>query len=174
MKGRRNNGYFVLGFCALAGLLLLCGCESARKEPERQRTAIGRSDDVIVSTNASASRRASPQRLSTPRRISELSSQPPLQDYDRALVDAIEQRWNDILDQRSFPLTTGVVVVEFTLAFHGKVSNVSVVKSTVNDQLAFICKMAIRDSAPFPPWPADMRRQVGDKRVIKFTFNYLK
>jgi outer membrane biosynthesis protein TonB len=93
--------------------------------------------------------------------------------YDAALIDAIDQRWNDLLDSRQFALDrTGKVVVEFTLNYDGRVTNVEIVETTVGDTLAYVCRLAITDPAPFPKWSMDMRRQFGDTRPIRFTFNY--
>lgn len=175
MKPRRTDGQYVLGICALFGVLLLAGCVSSRKEADHEWASIPRSADAVVSTNSDTVRRASPPAISQQRlNLSERVPQSSFSDYDRAVIDSVEQRWNDLLDKGAFPLKNGLVVVEFTLSFNGTVSNVAVAKSTVNKQLSFVCTRAILDAAPFPPWPAPMRRQIGDKRVIKFTFNYLK
>jgi outer membrane biosynthesis protein TonB len=94
--------------------------------------------------------------------------------YDQALIDAIQQRWNDLLDSRQFALDrTGKVVVEFTLHHDGRVSDVNIVDSTVGDTLAYVCRLAITDPAPYMAWPSDMRLQIGDSRRITFTFSYI-
>jgi TonB family protein len=93
--------------------------------------------------------------------------------YDLALIDAIQQRWNDLLDSRQFALDrTGKVVVQFTLNYDGRVSDVEIVESTVGDTLAYVCRLAITDPSPFPKFSTDMRRQFGDTRPVRFTFNY--
>ena len=97
----------------------------------------------------------------------------PFGAYDQALVDAIQQRWSDLLDSRQFALDrTGRVVVEFTLNYDGRVSDVEIVETTVGDTLAYVCRLAITDPAPYPKWSSDMRRQFGDTRPVRFTFNY--
>jgi outer membrane biosynthesis protein TonB len=98
----------------------------------------------------------------------------PFGAYDQALIDAIQQRWNDLLDQRQFALDrTGKVVVEFTLNYDGRVSDVNIVETTVGDTLAYVCRLAITDPAPFPKFSMDMRRQLGDTRHVTFTFGYI-
>jgi len=94
--------------------------------------------------------------------------------YDQAMIDAIQQRWDDLLDSRQFALDrTGKVVIEFTLHPDGRVSDVERVSTSVGDTLAYVCQLAITDPAPYAPWPRDMRLQMKDERRITFTFNYL-
>ena len=94
--------------------------------------------------------------------------------YDAALIDAIQQRRDYLLDSRQFALDrTGKVVVEFTLHYDGRVSDVNIAETTVGDTLAYVCRLAITDPAPYLAWPSDMRRQLGDTHRVKFTFNYL-
>jgi len=93
--------------------------------------------------------------------------------YDQALIDAIQQRWTDLLDSRQFALDrTGRVVVQFTLNYDGRVSDVEIAETTVGDTLAYVCRLAITDPAPYPKWSSEMRRQFGDTRPVRFTFNY--
>ena len=98
----------------------------------------------------------------------------PFGAYDQALVDAIQQRWNDLLDSRQFALDrTGKVVIRFRLNYDGRVSDVEVVQTTVGDTLAYVCRLAITDPAPYLKWPSDMRHEYGNSRDVQFTFNYL-
>jgi hypothetical protein len=49
----------------------------------------------------------------------------------------------------------------------------TLMQNTVDLTLALLCESAIRDSAPFAAWPADMRRMIGaDFREVTFTFFY--
>jgi outer membrane biosynthesis protein TonB len=94
--------------------------------------------------------------------------------YDQAMIDAIQQRWDDLLDSRQFALDrTGKVVIEFTLHPDGRVSDVNIANTTVGDTLAYVCRLAITDPAPYLAWPSDMRLQIGDSRRITFTFSYI-
>lgn len=98
----------------------------------------------------------------------------PFGAYDQAMIDAIQQRWDSLLDSRQFALDrTGKVVVEFTLHPDGRVSDVNIVSTTVGDTLAYICRLAITDPAPYMAWPTDMRLQIGEERHITFTFSYI-
>jgi hypothetical protein len=94
--------------------------------------------------------------------------------YDQALVDAIQQRWDFLLDSRQFALDrSGIVVIGFTLHYDGRVTDVQIDQTTVGDTLAYVCRLAITDPAPYMTWPSDMRLQIGDSRQIKFTFSYI-
>jgi hypothetical protein len=169
MKRRRINGKIVVGFCALLTCLcLLGGCETSSQLPARDWTPIGHSGSQTDSKKT-PSRRASPQALS---RQPILTAPSPRADYDLALVAAVEKRWLDILAHGSITFTRGVTVLRFTLTPSGNVSDIQVVTNTANEQAAAVCRKAILDPAPYPPWPNDMRRKLGDTRVINITFNY--
>lgn len=94
--------------------------------------------------------------------------------YDQALIDAITKRWYDLLDNEQFALDrSGIVVIEFTLHYDGRVSDVQIDKTTVGDTLAYVCRAAITEPAPYMEWPRDMRLQMGDTRRVTFAFSYI-
>ncbi len=98
----------------------------------------------------------------------------PFGEYDRQVVEAIKNRWFDLLDSKEFSRDrTGRVVIEFNLRSDGRITDVRVVENDVGDLLSYVCKSAILDPAPFAPWPSDMRRFLGtDVRDVRFTFYY--
>lgn len=98
----------------------------------------------------------------------------PFGAYDAALIDAVRNRWYDLLDQRSFAgARTGKVMLQFHLNADGHVSEMRLMENTVDLTLALLCESAIRDPAPFNPWPGELRRLVGaDYREVTFTFYY--
>jgi outer membrane biosynthesis protein TonB len=98
----------------------------------------------------------------------------PFGAYDEALVEAVTQRWYDLLDSQRFALDrTGKVVIRFHLNYDGTVTDMTVLQNTVGELLGQVCQDAIHDPAPFAPWPEDMRRLVGRNfREITFTFYY--
>lgn len=99
----------------------------------------------------------------------------PFGAYDASVFYAIQKRWYDLLDNARFSGDRrGKVVIDFRLHYDGRVSNLTIVESTVGEFLTTICRMAIEDPAPFERWPADMRRMVGqDYREVRITFYYL-
>jgi hypothetical protein len=98
----------------------------------------------------------------------------PFGAYDEALIEAVTQRWYDLLDSQRFALDrTGKVVVRFHLNYDGTVTDMSVLQNTVGELLGHVCEDAIHDPAPFAAWPEDMHRLIGrNYREITFTFYY--
>jgi hypothetical protein len=98
----------------------------------------------------------------------------PFGAYDAAFIQAVTQRWYDLLDSREFARDrTGKVILRFHLNYDGRISDMEVVQNTVGDLLGYVCQKAVTDPAPFARWPTDMRAMVGlDYREITFTFYY--
>jgi hypothetical protein len=98
----------------------------------------------------------------------------PFGAYDQALVEAVTQRWYDLLDSQQFAMDrTGKVTLRFHLNYDGTITDMSVLQNTVGDLLGYVCQKAISDPAPFARWPTDMRQMVGENyREITFTFYY--
>src|SRR6185437_1954819 len=97
----------------------------------------------------------------------------PFGEYDRAFIEAVEQHWNDLLDERGFALDrTGKVVLQFKLTYDGRITDMQVEQTTVGETLAYVCQLAVLDNVPYERWPSDMRREVGDSRNVQFTFYY--
>ena len=93
--------------------------------------------------------------------------------YDEALVEAVSQRWYNLLDSQQFALDrTGKVVLQFTLHYDGRVTDMKIAENTVGDLLGYVCEKAVNDPAPFAPWSSDMRLKLGDSRPVQFTFYY--
>jgi hypothetical protein len=98
----------------------------------------------------------------------------PFGAYDRAIIEAVQQRWYDLLDSQKFALDrTGRVTVIFHLNSDGSVTESKVSDNSVGDLLGYVCQEAIEQAAPFGKWPPDMLRMVGANfREITFTFYY--
>ena len=98
----------------------------------------------------------------------------PFGAYDQALVEAVTQRWYDLLDSQQFAMDrTGKVMLRFHLNYDGTITDMSVLQNTVGDLLGYVCQKAVSDPAPFARWPTDMRQMVGENyREITFTFYY--
>ena len=94
--------------------------------------------------------------------------------YDAAFVEAVTQRWYDLLDSQQFAMDrSGKVTLRFRLNYDGAITDMNVVQNTVGDLLGYVCQKAISDPAPYAPWPSDMRRKFGENyREITFTFYY--
>ena len=98
----------------------------------------------------------------------------PFGAYDAAIVEAIQQYWDDELDSQRFAQDrTGKVTLRFHLNYDGTVTDMQVLDNTVGELLCYVCQQAITGPAPYAPWPSDMRRMVGENfREITFTFYY--
>jgi hypothetical protein len=98
----------------------------------------------------------------------------PFGAYDAALVEAVTQRWYDLLDSQQFAMDrTGKVMLRFHLNYDGTITDMNVMQNTVGDLLGYVCQKAVSDPAPFARWPGEMRRMVGENyREITFTFYY--
>ena len=63
-------------------------------------------------------------------------------------------------------------MLQFSLLYDGRITDMTVAENTVGDVLGFVCEKAVQDPSPFAPWPSDMRRMLGDVRHVQFTFYY--
>jgi outer membrane biosynthesis protein TonB len=92
-------------------------------------------------------------------------------DYDAQFIDAVQTRWFQLLGNRT--PGSGKVVVEFRLHADGRITDVKIGQNEVSDLFGLICAQAIRDPAPYRPWPEEMRRDFPeDHRDVTFTFIY--
>lgn len=97
----------------------------------------------------------------------------PFGAYDAAFIEAVSQRWFDLLESQRHSLgASGKVVLQFRLHQDGRISEMNVAENTVTGVLALLCQKAVLDPAPFAAWPSDMRRMMGETRNIQFTFYY--
>jgi len=94
-------------------------------------------------------------------------------DYDYALIQAVQNRWDNLLESRSFAgERTGKVSLVFRLHPDGRVTDMKVEENTVDELLCLLCQKAIMDPSPFEKWPAEMRLKIGEDREIRFSFFY--
>jgi outer membrane biosynthesis protein TonB len=96
-----------------------------------------------------------------------------LGDYDLALIQAVERKWHEMLDEHTGTRRSGKVVVEFVLGQDGYVKKMDVPENQVGEILSSLCQNAIVLPQPYGKWPAEMRRTIGSTtREIRFTFHY--
>lgn len=94
--------------------------------------------------------------------------------YDQKFIEAVTQRWYDLLDGQNYALDRqGKVVLQFHLNYDGTITDMQVLQNSVGALLGSVCEDAIRDPAPYQPWPEEMRHTIGKtSREITFTFYY--
>jgi hypothetical protein len=95
-------------------------------------------------------------------------------DYDRELIEAVQQRWDELLDNHRYADDrNGKVVLQFKLKPDGSVIEMQTTGNSVGELLGYLCQEAIEEAAPFAKWPPDMVRMIGaNYREITFTFYY--
>lgn len=97
----------------------------------------------------------------------------PFGAYDRMLIDAIQTHWYALLDERNYAAESrGKVVLQFILHPDGRITDMTMPENTAGEVLGYICEKAVMEPAPFPNWPIEMRRMIGENRPIQFTFYY--
>lgn len=98
----------------------------------------------------------------------------PFGDYDRAIIEAVSQRWYDLLDSRRFAQDrSGKVILRFKLKPDGTIIEMQTTENTVGELLGYLCHEAIEEAAPFAKWPPDMMKEIGaNYREITFSFYY--
>jgi len=97
-------------------------------------------------------------------------------EYDRRLVAAVKIRWLALVDQHTIPgERSGQVTIRFHLNDDGSVTELAIAETTAGDMLALYCQKSITDSAPFGPWPDDLKNLVKrNYRELSFTFYYVQ
>jgi outer membrane biosynthesis protein TonB len=94
-------------------------------------------------------------------------------EYDQRFIEAVSQRWYDLLDSQQFALDrTGKVTLRFHLNYDGSISEMRFAENTVGDLLGYVCQKAVLDSEPFERFPSDMRAKLGNFADVQFTFYY--
>ena len=94
--------------------------------------------------------------------------------YDKQIIDAVTEKWYAMLDSGHFAQDrTGKVIVHFKLKYDGTILEMSTAENTVGISLAYVCREAIAEAAPFGAWTSDMRHAIGANfREVSFTFYY--
>ncbi len=102
----------------------------------------------------------------------------PFGEYDREFIEAVQEDWYKLLDEINYSFSRhGVVVLQFHLNHDGTITDMKVVSDSADDSMdgimGILCQRAVRDPAPFQPFPHEMRLQLDkDYREIQFTFFY--
>jgi len=98
----------------------------------------------------------------------------PFGEYDAEIIRAIELHWYDLIDQQTFARDqSGRVVLDFKITYDGRITDMHVVESTVDEIYTYLCQRAVQEPAPYAPWPRQMRLLIGsDVRQVRFTFFY--
>ena len=95
-------------------------------------------------------------------------------DYDAKFVQAVTQKWYDLLDSQGFARDrTGRVTLHFYLNYDGSITEITQLDNTVGPLYGYLCQRALTEPAPYERWPEEMRRIIaGNSREMTFTFFY--
>lgn len=64
-------------------------------------------------------------------------------------------------------------MLEFKLHRDGRVTDLKVMDSTVNEVLCLICQKSVLDPCPFASWPNEMRQNIGTEHcTLTLAFKY--
>jgi hypothetical protein len=99
----------------------------------------------------------------------------PFGDYNYRMVQAVQSRWYELLDNQKFAFErSGRVVVKFMLNSDGTATQVKTEKSEVGETYSLLCTLAIDQAQSFGPWPSELKRLMGrDSIEVTFTFSYI-
>jgi outer membrane biosynthesis protein TonB len=171
--------WLILGVCVIAG------CSSQPDHavwPEMTPSVVATASSAAPETappppKPTVPAKPSPAIVAAPPTASPvMASGSPPTDYDSTVIGAIQHHWRELRGTSSTNSPThevGKVVIAFRVHSDGRVSNVKIVSSNVSGLLTYLCRRAVTDPAPYPRWPAEMIKQLGqENRVIQFTFSY--
>ncbi len=97
----------------------------------------------------------------------------PFGAYDKQVVRAVQSRWYALIEKNGLYERAGEVTIHFQLLPDGSVTNATVKSTSAGEILALFCQKAIVESAPFAPWPEELRTYLGNEpRDVDFTFYY--
>ena len=93
--------------------------------------------------------------------------------YDERLQAEVARRWYAICEKYEYGERTGTVEIYFKLHNDGRISELAILNNTAGEVLGQYCKKAIDDSAPFDPFPDELRALLAQpNRDINFVFYY--
>lgn len=93
--------------------------------------------------------------------------------YISKIFDKIQASWEAYLQTVPYPGVGKKVVVTFTLASNGGVTEIKSVEGDADEKGKAICVTAVTAGAPYEKWPDEMRAKLGaDKQDITITFYY--
>jgi outer membrane biosynthesis protein TonB len=108
------------------------------------------------------------------RNLSHEDPQSPFRAYDETWIEIVSRHWQALLGQQDLVRNrSGTVVFDLTLNPYGRITRIQLAQSDMDEILTWLCRRALLDRSPFPPWPREIRPWVqNDCRQIRFTFVY--
>ena len=172
---RRFLDFSVGGTLVLsAATMAIAGCQ--HDQPKVIGPAAGQVPVQTGTVNASphqeaSARQPSPYHIDADMRPVTTSS--VVAQYDVAVLQAVAQHWYSLLDASPHASANGKVVVEFNIRPDGSVPETRIGENTVDKSLGLTCQKAVLETAPFAPWPEEMRQALTNTyRSARFTFRF--
>ena len=108
------------------------------------------------------------------RNLSDEDPSSPFRAYDQTWIEIVSRHWQALLGQQDLVRNrSGIVVFDLTLNPYGRIIRIQLANSDMDEILTWLCRRALLDRSPFPPWPREIRPRVqNDCRQIRFTFVY--
>ncbi|MBI5394342.1 MAG: hypothetical protein HZA91_03505 [Verrucomicrobia bacterium] len=91
--------------------------------------------------------------------------------YSKKMFATIGRLWTLLLEQHYSDGAPGKVKLDFRLHPDGRVDNLVIAQNTATGILASYCQKSVLDSAPFEPWPDELKLLGGDHLDISVEFN---
>jgi len=92
--------------------------------------------------------------------------------YDEKMAKRIIKNWFEISNNSDPNFNAGQVVVSFVLHSDGTVTDADITMNTVGYLPGMTCLESVLKSSPFPKWPSEMVKKLGNQHACEFTFNY--
>ncbi len=94
--------------------------------------------------------------------------------YLREVRNRVERRWKALIQLRYSGSSTTKAVVDCAIDSSGRLVHVHVVEAGDSASYAGLCKEAIEEAGPFPPFPFKVPEVYRDKNLeIRWTFSFL-
>lgn len=93
--------------------------------------------------------------------------------YLNGLAEKVQAQWErQVLEKKLDIPGDSSVNVTFVLDADGTIADISEVKSTSNQEGAAACASAITSAAPYGRWTPEMKKALGERQQLTFTFTY--
>lgn len=94
--------------------------------------------------------------------------------YLREVRTRVEKRWKALMQLRYSGASSTKAVIDCAISPDGRLSYVTIVESGDSATYAGLCKQAIEDSGPFPPFPFKVPEVYRSENIeIRWTFSFL-
>jgi len=99
------------------------------------------------------------------------SAETPLGKYKAKIYNTIGTQWRFMVAEKSSVLSYGTTSIQFTIGRDGKLEGVMVTGGSPGAEMLQVLSMnAVRLCAPFPPFPENIKQQLGESLTLDVNF----